>query len=104
MRMSQKPPTVETTSHQIALSRPPGPVRRWWGLSWLWALRLDYLGFVQSLQRAHGDISYMHILWEHAYDLHSPDMVRAALVDNAAGVIRWNAVSKCSRKVLVRVC
>ena len=89
MHMSQKTPTFDTPAHQTPIHRPPGPARRWWGLSWLHALRLDYLGFVQSLQRAHGDISYMQILWEHAYDLHSPDMVRAALVDNAAGVIRW---------------
>jgi cytochrome P450 len=49
----------------------------------------DYLGFVTSLQRQYGDISYMRIVSEKAYDLLSPELVREALVDNAQHLIRW---------------
>lgn len=52
-------------------------------------MRRNYLGFVTSLQRAYGDISYMHIVNRKAYDLLSPELVREALVDNAQYLIRW---------------
>jgi cytochrome P450 len=49
----------------------------------------DYLGFTQGLQRAHGDISCLRIVREEAVDLHSPDLVRAAMVGQAGELIRW---------------
>jgi cytochrome P450 len=52
-------------------------------------MRRDYLGFVTGLQRQYGDISCMRIVNEQAYDLHSPELVREALVDNAQHLIRW---------------
>jgi cytochrome P450 len=68
---------------------PPGPVTRWWGLPLLSAMKRDYLGFVTNLQRSHGDISYMHLGTEHAWDLMSPELVREALVTHADALIRW---------------
>jgi cytochrome P450 len=53
------------------------------------AMRRDYLGFVTELQRQHGDITFMRIINEKAYDLLSPELVREALVDNAQHLIRW---------------
>ncbi len=72
-----------------AYPKPPGPTSRWLGFDLLQAMRRDYLGFASTLQRAYGDISYMRLGNERAYDLHSPDLVRQALVDNAEHLIRW---------------
>jgi cytochrome P450 len=52
-------------------------------------MKHDYLGFVTKLQRTHGDISYMRLGNEHAWDLMSPDLVREALVTHADALIRW---------------
>ena len=73
----------------IAPTSPPGPAPRWWGLPLLSAMKRDYLGFVTTLQRSHGDISYMRLGNEHAWDLMSPDLVREALVTHADSLIRW---------------
>jgi cytochrome P450 len=68
---------------------PPGPKRHWWGLPLLRAMRADYLGFVSRLHREHGDITYMHLGSERAYDVFSPELVRAVLVDQADQLVRW---------------
>jgi cytochrome P450 len=68
---------------------PPGPVSRWWGLPLLFEMKRDYLGFVTQLQRNYGDISYMRLGKERAWDLMSPDLVREALVTHADSLIRW---------------
>jgi cytochrome P450 len=70
-------------------AQPPGPAHRWWGLPLLRAMRADYLGFTANLQRQHGDISFMRLGAEHAYDLFTPDLVRAVLVDEADHLVRW---------------
>lgn len=49
----------------------------------------DYAGFVSGLQRAHGDLTYMRVGPEHAYDVFDPALVRQALVDDADRLIRW---------------
>ncbi|MEY4908348.1 MAG: hypothetical protein RL260_2066 [Pseudomonadota bacterium] len=77
------------TTTTALLPRPPGPPSPWWGLPLLRALSRDYLGFVQRLQHAHGDITYMHLGPEHAYDVFSPELVRAVLVEQADHFIRW---------------
>lgn len=69
--------------------RPPGPAPRWLGLPLLRAMRRDYLGYVSALHRHYGDISYARMLHEQTYDLHAPELVRQALVDNAEHLIRW---------------
>ena len=69
-------------------NRPPGPAPRWLGLPLLRAMRRDYLGFATALHSQYGDISYLRILREQAYDLMSPELVREALVDNAEHLIR----------------
>ncbi len=70
-------------------AQPPGPAHRWWGLPLLRDMRADYLGFTANLQRQHGDISFMRLGAEHAYDLFTPDLVRAVLVDEADHLVRW---------------
>ncbi|QTN27022.1 cytochrome P450 [Rhodoferax sp. AJA081-3] len=77
------PPSPARSTHA------PGPVSRWWGLPLLREMKRDYLGFVTKLQRNHGDISYMRLGNEHAWDLMSPDLVREALVTHADALIRW---------------
>ncbi len=69
--------------------RPPGPPMRWWGLPLLRAMKRDYLGFVADLQRQHGDITFMRLGREQAYDVFDPAWVRAALVDQAEHLVRW---------------
>jgi cytochrome P450 len=49
----------------------------------------DYLGFVATLQREHGDLTFMRLGNERAYDVFDPEWVRAALVDQADHLIRW---------------
>ena len=74
---------------RTTLPRPPGPSARWFGLPLLGAMARDYLGFTQALHRQYGDISYMRIGFEQAYDVFSPEWIRQLLVDEAAHVIRW---------------
>lgn len=69
--------------------RPPGPAPRWLGFPLLRAMRRDYLGYVSAQHRQYGDISYARMLYEQTYELHSPELVRQALVDNAEHLIRW---------------
>lgn len=83
LRSMNTPPT------SILPTLPPGPAARWWGLPLLRAMRADYLGFVADLQRQHGDITYMRLGAERAYDLMSPELVRQALVDQAEHLVRW---------------
>ena len=71
------------------VQRPPGPRSPWFGIPLLRALKRDYLGFVSALHREHGDISFMRLIHERAYDLFSPELVREALVDNADHLVRW---------------
>lgn len=68
---------------------PPGPPARWWGLPLLRAMRADYLGFADALHRAHGDLCRMRLGWEEAWSLFTPELVREALVDQAAHLVRW---------------
>jgi cytochrome P450 len=68
---------------------PPGPRSTWWGFPLLGDMKRDYLGFVEKLHREHGDISYMRLVNERAYDLFTPELVREALVDNAEHLVRW---------------
>jgi cytochrome P450 len=68
---------------------PSGPTSRWWGWPLLRAMRADYLGFTSALHREHGDITFMRLFNERAYDLFTPELVREALVDHADSVIRW---------------
>ncbi len=49
----------------------------------------DYLGFVDELHQTHGDLTYMKLGPERAYDVFDPALVRAALVDQADHLIRW---------------
>lgn len=83
-----------TTGPSPSLARPPrthapGPRGRWWGLSLLAEMKADYLGFVTRLQQEHGDITYMRLGNERAWDLMSPELVREALVNHADALIRW---------------
>jgi cytochrome P450 len=77
------------TTQTLSTTLPPGPAGRWLGFDHLGAMRRDYLGFVQALQRDYGDMVHMRIVNENCYDLLHPDLVREALVDNAEHLIRW---------------
>ena len=68
---------------------PPGPPSPWWGFPLLRDMKRDYLGFVDKLHRDHGDISFMRVVNERAYDLFTPELAREALVDNAQHLVRW---------------
>jgi cytochrome P450 len=52
-------------------------------------MKRDYLGFVEKLHRDHGDITFMRLVNERAYDLFTPELAREALVDNAEHLVRW---------------
>jgi cytochrome P450 len=67
---------------------PPGPVMRWGGWPWMQALAKDFTGFMQQLQREHGDITYSRVMWERIYTVFSPELMREVVVDNAAHLIR----------------
>jgi cytochrome P450 len=60
----------------------------------------DYLGFVTSLKRNYGDISYANVLGNHAYDLHSPDLVCETLIDNSKNLIRWRRIADVFRLIV----
>ena len=72
-----------------AQARPPGPATPWWGLPLLRRMRRDYLGFTTALHHDHGDITCMQLANELAFDVFDPALVRAALVDQAGHLIRW---------------
>jgi cytochrome P450 len=73
---------------------PPGPPAAWTGFFVLRSCQRDYLGHLQNLHRTYGDIVHMRIAHEHVYDLFTPDLVRQALVDNAAHLTRWERGTK----------
>jgi len=83
---AQASPLAKPTS---ALSAPPGPSRRWWGLPLLGEMRRDYLAFETRMHREHGDISLMRLGSEHAWNLMTPDLAREALVTQAQHLVRW---------------
>lgn len=70
-------------------TQPPGPPTPWWGLPLLRRMSRDYLGFVEELQRCYGDVVFMRLGFERAYDVFDPALVRQALVDQAEHLIRW---------------
>ena len=76
-------------ANPLAPRQPPGPPARWWGLPLLRAMRADYIGFTAALQREHGDLTHMRLGRERAYDVFAPELVRSALVDHAAHLVRW---------------
>jgi cytochrome P450 len=78
-----------TTTPRAPGQLPPGPPSPWWGFPLLRDMKRDYLGFVDKLHRDHGDISFMRVVNERAYDLFTPELVREALVDNAQHLVRW---------------
>ena len=73
----------------VPLSHPPGPPTPWWGLPVLRRMARDYPGFVESLRDTYGDVTYMRVGTERAYDVFDPALVRSALVDQADQLIRW---------------
>lgn len=89
MNTSTASTTAALAPASSALLRPPGPPARWWGIPLLRAMRRDYVGFTAGLRSRWGDITYMRLGNEHAYDIFSPELVRSALVDNASALVRW---------------
>ena len=73
---------------------PPGPDFTWFGLPLLRQMKRDYLGFVQRLHAQYGDISYMRLGFEHAYDVFAPELIREVLVDNARSFVRWERATE----------
>lgn len=67
----------------------PGPHSRWWGLPLLAAMRRDYLGYCETLQREHGDLVATRLFAERALDIFHPAQVREVLVDHADALVRW---------------
>jgi cytochrome P450 len=81
-----------TLSHPSAPTldaSPGGPSAHWWGLPLLRRMRADYVGFVTDLQRQHGDLTRMRLMYEDAWDLMSPALVREAMVALADQLVRW---------------
>lgn len=74
---------------QTALTLPPGPPAKGWGMNHLSAMRKDYLGFVSDLQHQYPDIAHVRIVNEHITHVFHPDWVREILVDQADSLIRW---------------
>lgn len=70
-------------------ARPPGPPDRWFGIPLLRAMADDYLGFVTSLQRRYGDLTFTRMGGERMVDVFDPELARQVLVDHADDVIRW---------------
>jgi len=67
---------------------PPGPQTRWWGLPLLRDMKADYIGFTAGLRR-YGDMTLIRLGAERGYDLFTPELVRAAMVDHADDLVRW---------------
>jgi cytochrome P450 len=55
---------------------------------------------VTSLQRKFGDITFVKFLGIHVYDLHSPVLVREALIDNAKAIVRWKQITDVLRPIV----
>jgi cytochrome P450 len=78
-----------TATHLAPVAPIPGPRPRWWGLPLLAAMRRDYLGYCEALQREHGDLVASRIVVERALDVFHPALVREVLVDHAPTLVRW---------------
>ena len=66
----------------------PSHPTRWWGLPVLAAMRRDYLAVIAA-QRPLGDLVRQRILGERGVDVFDPELLRAALVDHADALVRW---------------
>lgn len=73
---------------------PPGPSAHWWGLNHLAAMRPDYLGYVEGLQRQHAEIAHLQVLNEHIIHVFNPDWVREILINQSAAMIRWERATE----------
>lgn len=80
---------------------PPGPRHRWWGLPLLRDMKADYIGFTAGLHRW-GDMTLIRLGAERGYDLFTPELVRAALVDHADDLVRWERGIEVFEQVLGR--
>lgn len=87
--MSQPLTARAETARTPPPGRPPGPPTPWWGLGCMRAMRADYPGFLTRLQREHGDLTYMKLVHEQAYDLFDPALIRQVLVDQHEQLVRW---------------
>ena len=94
---SMSPMKTTTYSNASAPTNPTpvgGPSSRWWGLPLLRRLRADYLGFVAGLQRQHGDLTRMRLMYEDAWDLMSPALIREAMVSQSGQLVRWERATR----------
>lgn len=82
-------PNVSSDANSPLSQYVSGPSSRCWGLPLLREMWVDYLGFVQRLQRDHGDLTRIRIGKEDIWDLMSPELVREALVTHVDSLIRW---------------
>jgi cytochrome P450 len=67
---------------------PPSPSYKWLGFDLLRETKHDYLGHVQRLHTAFGDVVRSRVVHEVIYDVHHPDLIRKLLVDNADALVR----------------
>jgi cytochrome P450 len=73
----------------MAITRPPGPHTRYFGLGLLRHMQRDYLGFWREAQKAYGDSVYMEVAYRDTYSFMHPDQIREVLVDKAGSFIRY---------------
>jgi cytochrome P450 len=68
---------------------PPGPRSNWLGFDLLREAKADFIGHIEGLHARFGDVVRSQVFNETIYDIHHPDLIRALLVDNADGLVRW---------------
>lgn len=71
------------------VSLPDGPRDKVYGLSIMRRMNKDFLRFFQQMQREHGDVVYIRMLFERQYAFFHPDLIREVLVEKAGSFIRW---------------
>jgi cytochrome P450 len=73
----------------MAVSTPPGPPCRWFGLPEIRAMARDYLGFLREQQRQYGDLVALKIFGIRSFLLFHPEHAREALVNSHESLIRF---------------
>jgi cytochrome P450 len=79
-----------------AVVRPPGPHPRWPGFNYF-AVRRNFIAFLERAAQEHGDIVYFKMGPQDVYFLNHPDYVRDVLVTRQQNFIKGRALQRSKR-------
>ncbi len=82
----------------MRVSKPPGPVDRFFGMGLLRRMQPDLLGFFADLQQRYGDVVYMRLGPYRDYTLFHPQEIHEVLVKKSKSFYRMWRIMEVMRK------